>query len=128
MVCGQLSPDETMSPSSPSFASSFETSPTLDSVPLLLRFLSLLSVNCISIPLYCLLSLLTSLSPPDLYSPIMGQSPLIDDLFGKLQKKVNDELRMQRDVLVGLKGMVDMVLGNAIMGQIEASLPSPVVV
>ena len=58
----------------------------------------------------------------------MGQSPLIDDLFGKLQKKVNDELRMQRDVLVGLKGMVNMVLGNAIMGQSEASLPSPVVV
>lgn len=66
----------------------------------------------------------------DLYYPIMGQSPLIDDLFGKLQKKVNDELRMQRDVLVGLKGMVDMVLGNAIMGQIEKGVESsaPVVV
>ena len=53
----------------------------------------------------------------------MGQSPLIDDLFSKLGKKVNDELRMQRDVLAGLKGMVDMVLGNAIMGQGAAVAP-----
>jgi hypothetical protein len=35
----------------------------------------------------------------------MGQSPLIE---------INDELRVQRDVLVGLKGMVEMVLSNAI--------------
>ena len=65
-------------------------------------------------------------SSPDLYAPIMGQSPLIDDLFSKLGKKVNDELRMQRDVLVGLKGMVDMVLGNAIMGQGPSGVPAAV--
>jgi hypothetical protein len=59
-------------------------------------------------------SILSFSSLADLYSAIMGQSPLIDDLFIKLQRKINDELRVQRDVLVGLKGMVEMVLSNAI--------------
>lgn len=47
---------------------------------------------------------------------------MIDDLFVKLQRKVNDELRMQREVLVGLKGMVEMVLGNSTAGQRPADV------
>lgn len=62
----------------------------------------------------------------DLYSSIMGQSPLIDDLFVKLQRKINDELRVQRDVLIGLKGMVEMVLGNAMQSRSTPQEGEPV--
>ncbi|CDZ98815.1 Conserved WD40 repeat-containing protein [Phaffia rhodozyma] len=51
----------------------------------------------------------------DLYAPVMGQSPLIDDLFVRLQKKVAEELKVQRDVVLGLKGMVDMLISNAMV-------------
>lgn len=51
----------------------------------------------------------------DLYAPVMGQSPLIDDLFVRLQKKVAEELKVQRDVVVGMKGMVDMIISNAMV-------------
>ncbi|PCH41027.1 WD40 repeat-like protein [Wolfiporia cocos MD-104 SS10] len=48
----------------------------------------------------------------DMYSPVLGQSPLIDTLFARLQKKVAAELRFQQE-LVKTKGALDMLLSTA---------------
>ncbi|KZT12456.1 WD40 repeat-like protein [Laetiporus sulphureus 93-53] len=48
----------------------------------------------------------------DMYTPILGQSPLIDILFARLRKKVTAELRFQRE-LVKTKGALDMLLSSA---------------
>lgn len=47
-----------------------------------------------------------------MYTPILGQSPLIDILFARLRKKVTAELRFQRE-LVKTKGALDMLLSSA---------------
>ncbi|KAH9951591.1 WD40 repeat-like protein [Amylocystis lapponica] len=48
----------------------------------------------------------------EMYTPVLGQSPLIDTLFVRLQKKVAAELRFQTE-LVKTKGALDMLLASA---------------
>ncbi|KAH9938157.1 WD40 repeat-like protein [Fomitopsis serialis] len=48
----------------------------------------------------------------DMYRPVLGQSPLIDTLFARLQKKVAAELRFQKE-LVKTKAALDMLLSSA---------------
>ena len=48
----------------------------------------------------------------EMYTPVLGQSPLIDTLFLRLRKKVAMELRFQQD-LVKVKGALDMLLATA---------------
>ncbi|KIK68106.1 hypothetical protein GYMLUDRAFT_92761 [Collybiopsis luxurians FD-317 M1] len=47
-----------------------------------------------------------------MYTPILGQSPLIDTLFLRLRKKVLAELRFQKEVRK-VKGALDMILSSA---------------
>ena len=53
-----------------------------------------------------------ALSIAEMYTPILGQSPLIDTLFVRLRKKVAAELRFQKE-LVKAKGALDMLLASA---------------
>ncbi|EIM88468.1 WD40 repeat-like protein, partial [Stereum hirsutum FP-91666 SS1] len=48
----------------------------------------------------------------EMYTPVLGQSPLIDTLFLRLRKKVAAELRFQKE-LVKAKGALDMVFATA---------------
>jgi len=47
-----------------------------------------------------------------MYSPILGQSPLIDSLFLRLRKKVAAELRLHKD-LIKTKGALDMMFASS---------------
>jgi U3 small nucleolar RNA-associated protein 15 len=47
-----------------------------------------------------------------MYSPVIGQSPIIDRLFSQLRKKVAAELRFQME-LAKAKGALDMILSSA---------------
>ncbi|KAG5649020.1 hypothetical protein DXG03_000369 [Asterophora parasitica] len=49
----------------------------------------------------------------DMYTPILGQSPLIDSLFLRLRKKVAAEIRFQKE-LAKTKGALSMILSSAI--------------
>jgi len=44
----------------------------------------------------------------EMYAPVLGQSPLIDALFLRLRKKVEAELRFQKE-LTKVRGALDMV-------------------
>ncbi|KAI9508933.1 WD40-repeat-containing domain protein [Russula earlei] len=44
----------------------------------------------------------------EMYTPVLGQSPTIDSLFLRLQRKLEAELRLQND-LVKVKGALDML-------------------
>ncbi|OSD04245.1 WD40 repeat-like protein [Trametes coccinea BRFM310] len=48
----------------------------------------------------------------EMYTPVLGQSPLIDTLFVRLRKKVAAEIRFQKE-LVKAKGALDMLLASA---------------
>lgn len=56
----------------------------------------------------------SSLTQPaaEMYTPVLGQSPLIDALFVRLRKKVAAELRFQKE-LIKAKGALDMLLASA---------------
>ncbi|KAJ8503044.1 hypothetical protein ONZ45_g11194 [Pleurotus djamor] len=61
----------------------------------------------------------------DMYSPVLGQSPLMDSLFLRLQKKVAAELRLQR-TLTKTKGALDMLFATtALAASANASLSPP---
>jgi U3 small nucleolar RNA-associated protein 15 len=47
----------------------------------------------------------------EMYSPVLGQSPLIDALFLRLRKKVTAELRFQQE-LIRTKGALDMIFAS----------------
>jgi U3 small nucleolar RNA-associated protein 15 len=52
-----------------------------------------------------------------MYASVLGQSPLIDDLFTKLRLKIDAEITFQ-DELVQLQGSLDMLLvSNASLAQ-----------
>ncbi|KAI0796676.1 WD40 repeat-like protein [Abortiporus biennis] len=53
----------------------------------------------------------------DMYTPVLGQSPLIDTLFFRLRKKVAQELRFQQD-LVKTKGALEMLLASAALSSV----------
>ena len=46
-----------------------------------------------------------------MYTPVLGQSPLIDALFVRLRKKVDEELRFQKE-LTKVKGALDMIFAS----------------
>ncbi|KAK7060601.1 U3 small nucleolar RNA-associated protein 15 [Paramarasmius palmivorus] len=48
----------------------------------------------------------------EMYTPILGQSPVIDNLFVRLRKKVAAEIRFQKE-LIRTKGALDMILASA---------------
>ncbi|KAI5124830.1 hypothetical protein M0805_005460 [Coniferiporia weirii] len=48
----------------------------------------------------------------DMYVPVLGQSPLIDSLFVRLRKKVEEELRFERELLK-IKGALDMIFASS---------------
>lgn len=45
----------------------------------------------------------------DVYAPVLGQSPVIDEIFGKIWAKIADEIAVQRQ-LVEVRGALEMVL------------------
>ena len=47
----------------------------------------------------------------DIYTPILGQSPLIDELLGRIQTRVERELGFQKE-LMKLRGEFDMTLAQ----------------
>jgi U3 small nucleolar RNA-associated protein 15 len=47
-----------------------------------------------------------------MYTPVLGQSPLIDALLLRLQKKVAAELRFQQE-LAKTRGALDMIMAHA---------------
>lgn len=47
-----------------------------------------------------------------MYTPVLGQSPLIDSLFLRLRKKVVAEIRFQKE-LMKTKGTLDMLFSSA---------------
>lgn len=51
----------------------------------------------------------------DIYASVIGQSPLIDDLFGRIWAKVSDELRLQRE-LMQVRGSLEMILARSALG------------
>jgi hypothetical protein len=51
----------------------------------------------------------------DLYSLVLGQSALIDDIIRKTKSRVSGELRFQQELLA-LNGALDMVLAQAALG------------
>lgn len=46
-----------------------------------------------------------------LYTRTLGQSPIVDDLFERLRRRVADELRFENELLL-LKGALDMVVAQ----------------
>jgi len=59
----------------------------------------------------------------DLYTPVLGQSPLIDELLGRIQTRVERELGFQKE-LMKLRGALDMTLAqvSCAMLRLSASL------
>ncbi len=55
----------------------------------------------------CLLTILT-----EMYTPVLGQSPLIDTLFLRLRKKVAAEIKFQQE-LVKTRGALDMLFATS---------------
>lgn len=51
-----------------------------------------------------------------MYTPVLGQSPLIDALFLRLRKKVAAELRFQQE-LTKTRGALEMVFASASLAQ-----------
>ena len=51
----------------------------------------------------------------DVYAAVLGQSPLIDELFGKIWTKVTDEVKVQRQ-LVQVRGALEMILARSTLG------------
>lgn len=47
-----------------------------------------------------------------MYSPVIGQSPLIDALFVRLRKNLVAEVKFQRE-LVSVRGALDMLLASS---------------
>lgn len=58
----------------------------------------------------------------DLYTPVLGQSPVIDEMLGKMQNRIERELGFERD-LMKLRGALDMTLAQVCDGYGEACAP-----
>lgn len=48
----------------------------------------------------------------DIYSPVLGQSPLIDDLLRNLANKVEQEIALQKDI-IQTKAALEMLFASA---------------
>lgn len=53
----------------------------------------------------------------DMYSAVLGQSPLIDSLFLRLRKKVAAEIRFQKE-LAKVKGALEMVFASSALAAV----------
>lgn len=79
------------------------------------KFLSLLLPRYLSRDVYrCRCPFLQTLAA-DTYSSVLGQSPLVDDLFGRIWAKVTEEVRLQRE-LAQVRGALEMVLARSALG------------
>lgn len=76
-----------------------------DSLEPLLAFL----IKYVTDPKYSSLLIQVCTLVCDLYASKLSQSMLIDQLFVKLHEKINDELRMQKQIM-GVVGMMDTVM------------------
>lgn len=56
----------------------------------------------------------------DLYTPVLGQSPLVDEMLGKLHLRIERELDFEKE-LMKLKGALDMTLAQAAMAQVTTA-------
>lgn len=54
----------------------------------------------------------------DMYTPVLGQSPLIDTLFLRLRKKVDAELKFQQE-LVKARGALEMLFASAALTSVQ---------
>ena len=48
----------------------------------------------------------------EMYTPVLGQSPLIDTLFVRLRKKIAAEIKFQEE-LVKARGALDMLFATS---------------
>lgn len=55
----------------------------------------------------------------DLYTPILGQSPILDELVGRIHTRIERELAFERE-LMKLKGGLEMTLAQAAMSRLDA--------
>jgi U3 small nucleolar RNA-associated protein 15 len=53
----------------------------------------------------------------DIYTPMLGRSPVIDEMLGRIQRRIERELGFQKE-LMKLRGALDMTLAQAAMSQI----------
>ncbi|KAN0062011.1 U3 small nucleolar RNA-associated protein 15 [Thecaphora frezii] len=56
----------------------------------------------------------------DTYASVLGQSPLVDDLFGRIWAKVSDEIRLQKE-LMQVRGSLEMILASSALGAAAAT-------
>ncbi|PWN31482.1 WD40 repeat-like protein [Meira miltonrushii] len=50
----------------------------------------------------------------DVYAPVLGQSPVIDELFGKIWSKISEEIDVQKQ-LTQVRGALEMILMRSAM-------------
>jgi U3 small nucleolar RNA-associated protein 15 len=48
----------------------------------------------------------------DTYADVLGQSPLLDDLLGRVWAKIGDEIKLQRNI-TQVKGALEMLLARS---------------
>lgn len=65
-------------------------------------------------------SCLLTKDPIDIYSPVVGQSPLIDGLLGQLAFKINREIDLQKDLTQAM-GIMDMLFSKSGAGSDHTS-------
>ncbi|GAA6059631.1 hypothetical protein JCM10212_004134 [Sporobolomyces blumeae] len=65
-------------------------------------------VKHVTNPRYCSLATDVANQLIEIYTPALGLSPLIDSLFTRLRRKVDDELEFQRE-LTQVRGALDMI-------------------
>ena len=58
-----------------------------------------------------LLNHVNTLLSTEMYTPVLGQSPLVDSWFIRLRKKISLEIKFQRE-LMKTKGMLDMLFSS----------------
>ncbi|GAA5831099.1 hypothetical protein JCM11251_005142 [Rhodosporidiobolus azoricus] len=69
-------------------------------------------VRHITSPRFCTLAVDIATVLIDIYTPTLGLSPLIDTLFSRLRRKVDEELEFQRE-LTQVQGALDMVFATS---------------
>ncbi|WVQ95554.1 hypothetical protein IAU59_002651 [Kwoniella sp. CBS 9459] len=53
----------------------------------------------------------------DIYTPVLGQSPVLDEMMARIQTRIERELSFQRE-LMKLRGALDMTLAQAAMSRV----------
>lgn len=63
-------------------------------------------------PRYCTVAVDTAKVLIDIYSPTLGLSPLVDELFTRLSRRVEEELEFQQE-LTSIRGALEMVFASS---------------